>query len=74
MYIVDKIKSKLKWQLKILSADIINSAVDAARFEFGYEDFSTVRILDSFETIAGISEGRNSFARFGDGESWFPGF
>lgn len=68
MYILDKIKSKLKWQLKILSADIINSAVDAARFEFGYEDFSTVRILDSFETIAGISEGKNSFARFGDGE------
>lgn len=68
MYILDKIKNRLKWQLKLLSDDIINSAVDAARFEFGYEDFADIRILDSFETIAGLLEGKHSFGRFGDGE------
>ncbi len=52
----------------MMSDDIINSSVDAARFEFGYEDFSAIRIADSFETITNISEGSYSFGRFGDGE------
>lgn len=68
MYIVDKIKDKLRWHLKKFSDYIINSSVDAARFELGFEDFSYIQIMGSFETITCISEGNCSFGRFGDGE------
>ena len=68
MNILEKIGGKLKRQLKMLSDDIVNSALDAARFEFGHEDFSDIRIADSFETIAYILEGTLSFGRYGDGE------
>ncbi len=68
MYILEKIKNKLRWQLQKLSSNIINSAVDAALFELGYEDFSSIRIVDSFQTIAGLLEGHRSFGRYGDGE------
>jgi glycosyltransferase family protein len=68
MYILEKLKNKFWWWLKKMSDDIVNSAVDAARFELGYEDCSTIRIVDSFETVAGILEGKHSFGRFGDGE------
>ncbi len=68
MNILEKIRTKLSRQLKVSPDDIVSSAVDAARFEFGYEDFSNIRISDSFETIAKILEGRLSFGRYGDGE------
>lgn len=68
MNILEKISAKLSGKLKILSEDIVNSAVDAARFEFGYEDFSSICISDSFETIANILERNLSFGRYGDGE------
>lgn len=68
MNILEKIRASLRHQLRIFSDNIINSAVDAARFEFGHEDCSNIFIADSFETIACISEGTLSFGRYGDGE------
>lgn len=68
MNIIEKISSKFRGRLKLLSDNIVNSAVDAARFEFGYEEASKIVIADSFETIVRILEGSFSFGRYGDGE------
>lgn len=68
MNIFKKISRKFRGRLKLLTDDIIISAVDAARFEFGYEESSKIVIADSFETVVKILEGSLSFGRYGDGE------
>lgn len=68
MNIFNKISSKLSTKLQRFTYNIVNSAVDAARFEFGYEKYSSISICESFETIAKILEGNLSFGRYGDGE------
>lgn len=68
MKLLDRAKNKLRRVVNDFSCNIINSAVDAGRFEFGYDDYSRIHISNSFETIVKILNGSYSFARYGDGE------